>query len=351
MHDRSPVRRASRALAMVVAAATLACSSGCRSATPVTSHASDVSTLPSGLRRVDPHPLYVLDYIGDYDALVNTVPQREEEFFATGSSSGAEQDPTARSFGDECTLFSALGGTGRLYGRNRDMPSDTSPTLVLFTAPADGAASIAIVDMTSIGYQGESAPGRLEVAPLLIRDGMNAHGLAIAKADVAFTRPRVYDPARPYRNFMTAMREVLDHARDVPEAAAVLARFNVVFPGTGGHYLVADATGTSAVIEFDGAEMRVLPSAGPWQVATNFVLGTDRTAEPDWRYVEASRRLADAGGVATVAQTMEVLRAVSVPGHTLWSAAYDLGQREASIVVRQRFDTPHRFQLAAAPTR
>lgn len=42
---------------------------------------------------------------------------------------------------------------------------------------------------------------------------------------------------------------------------------------------------------------------------------------------------------------MQVLASVSVPGHTLWSAVYDMSALEMDLAMASRYDKVHRFRL------
>jgi hypothetical protein len=234
-----------------------------------------------------------------------------------------------------------------VYGRNRDMPNGLA-SMVLLTHPSDGQASIGMVDLTTLGFSGDSQDMRLLAAPLLIRDGMNASGVTVSKADVALASAP-YDPAKPTINFMTAMRFVLDHARSTEEAIALLERHNVAF-WDGGHLLVADPSGHSAVLEFGAGRMYVLRNDRPWQVATNFLLfDFSGGPSPCWRYDRLQATLSASGGARSPEEAMLALASVSVAGHNLWSAVYDMRGGGLDLVMSGRFDRIFRFRLRREP--
>jgi hypothetical protein len=287
------------------------------------------------LQKLDEHPLYYMEYSGDYDDLMRFIPQTD-----VGSSAALRPELQA------CSLFAAMGDLRHaIHGRNRGMSSDTLASMVLFAHPSDGQASVAMVDLTTLGYSGGPPDMRLLAAPLLSRDGMNASGVTVSKADVPLISTPRYDPARPTINFMTAMRFVLDHAHSTEEAIELLDRYNVAF-WSGGHFLIADAAGHSAVVEFGPGRLYVLRNDRPWQVATNFLLyAFAGGASPCWRYDRLQATLSASSGVQSREEAMESLASVSVAGRTLWSAVYDMSGREMDLAMARHYERIFRFRL------
>ncbi|GAB3935816.1 hypothetical protein GCM10027614_11290 [Micromonospora vulcania] len=233
----------------------------------------------ASLRRVDDLPLYEMTYLGAYDPTVGT-------------------DATPPSpFG--CSLFAASGDPARpLFARNFDWAAN--PAMVLRTDPPDGYAAISLVDLSYLGVGADpSGDRRLLNAPLLPFDGMNERGLAVGLAadDAASYRP---DPAKPTVGSVRILRLVLDRAATVDEAVALFTRHNLDFDGGPPlHYLLADATGASAVIEFVDGALRVERGTGRWQALTNVpVAGVpEQRRREDRRYGLLATALSQADGV------------------------------------------------------
>ncbi|SCL33259.1 Linear amide C-N hydrolases, choloylglycine hydrolase family [Micromonospora rhizosphaerae] len=287
-----------------------------RAGTPTASRqdAGQVERTLASLRKVDDLPLYELTYVGDYDPTV-------------GTSATAEASP----FG--CSLFAALGDRGRpLFARNFDW--DPNPALVLRTDPPDGYASVSLVDISYLGVGPDPAGDRrLLNAPLLPFDGMNERGLAVGLAadDRATARPV---PGRPTVGSVRILRLVLDNAATVDEAIAVFERYNLDFDGGPPlHYLLADATGASAVVELVDGTMRVQRGRGDWQALTNVpVVGVpEPELRQDHRYGVIAAALDKAGGVVDAPAALSVLDAVRQP-HTRWSVTYGLRSGEVRLV-------------------
>lgn len=279
----------------------------------------------ASLRRLDDLPLYEMTYSGRYDPTVG---------LAT---------PSASPFG--CSLFAAAGDRARpLFARNFDW--DPNPALLLRTDPPDGYASVSMVDLSYLGVGADpTGDRRLLDAPLLPFDGMNARGLAIGLAadDNATARP---EPGRPLVGSVRVQRLVLDSAATVAEAVAVFGRYNLDFEGGPPlHYLLADASGATAVVEFVDGRMRVQPGRGSWQALTNVpVVGVpEERRRDDHRYGVLAEALTRSGGVVDHSAAMKLLDEVR-QAHTRWSVTY--GLRDGAVRLRTATGSPERaYQL------
>ncbi|MER7441164.1 carcinine hydrolase/isopenicillin-N N-acyltransferase family protein [Micromonospora avicenniae] len=289
--------------------------------------AAQVEQTLASLRRVDDLPLYEMTYVGSYDATVGT--------------DAAPASP----FG--CSLFVAAGDRSRpLFARNFDW--DPNPAMVLRTDPSQGYASISLVDLAYLGV-GPDLTGdrRLLNAPLLPFDGMNERGLAVGLAadDAARAEPV---PGKPTVGSVRILRLVLDRAATVDEAVAVFTAHNLDFSGGPAlHYLLADATGASAVIEFVDGQMRVERGQGSWQALTNVpVVGVaEQKRRADRRYDLIAQAMTDADGVVDAAAAFRVLAGVR-QAHTRWSVTYGLRSGEVRLVTaggaERRYELPMR---------
>ncbi len=327
---------------LIGALSSSACAS--RAATPAASPATRTLT---SLEKIADHPLYVMRYEGAYIPADEAVERAVS--FAIGASPWA------------CSLFAALGDADAMvYGRNFDW--EHSPAVLLFTNPPDGYASVALVDIAFLGFTEAEARDltRLSLeerrpllrAPFLPFDGMNEHGLAIGMAAIdASAMP--YDPAKPIIGSLGIIREMLDHARTVDEAVAVLGNYNVDMSGGPAiHYLIADATGKAALVEFYKGEMVVIPHDAPWQQATNFLLSAvadGSTGGNCWRYDKIAARLLLAEGKFSTLDALTLLSDVS-QSSTQWSVVYGISTGEVSIVMGRHYDKVYDFRLPRAGT-
>ncbi|MGB8252931.1 MAG: C45 family peptidase, partial [Anaerolineaceae bacterium] len=246
------------------------------------------------LQKVDDHPLYVLRYPGDYGF---------DEFLKTGLQDETGKT-TRRSDGRDwgCSVFAALSPSGNpRLGRNFDWNDD--PALLLFTDPPNAFASVSMVDIAYLGFD-KATPSRqdrlrLVDAPFLPFDGMNEVGVAIGMMAVPLAEGG-RDPQKVTIGSLHAIRLVLDHAKNVDQAIALLQGYNIDFEeGPPIHYLIADSIGNSVVVEYLDDRLVVTRNDQHWQVATNFILSglTSEMCESScWRYQKAYQTLSQAGG-------------------------------------------------------
>jgi penicillin V acylase-like amidase (Ntn superfamily) len=288
------------------------------------------------LRKVDDYPLYTMTYYGAYDisSEIQTAVMSRERPWA-------------------CSLFAAFGDTRhKLYGRNFDW--EFSPAVLLFTHPPDGYASVSMVDITYLGFRRQDVASlttsqkrsRLLSAPLLPFDGMNEYGLTVGMAAVPESQVLV-DASKPTIGSVRIIRLLLDRARTTDEAIAFLQKYNIDFAGGPPlHYMVADAAGHAATIEWRDGEIQVVRNREPWQVTTNFYLAgsSEDEKEQDLRYYTASKWLKATNGKASSEEAMQLLNSVK-QGHTQWSIVYDMVTGNVSVVMAKRYERVHRFHL------
>jgi predicted small lipoprotein YifL len=308
--------------------------------------AEQVATL-SSLEKVDGYPLYTMRYVGDYPLESGRLPAVE----LPGPTL-----PWA------CSLFATLAGDQeQVYGRNFDW--QFSPALLLFTDPPGGYASVSMVDIAYLGFEGPRA-GALIDLPLAERasllesphwpfDGMNEHGLAVGMAAVP-QGGMAPDPARPTLGSLGIMRHMLDHTRTVDEAINVFEEYNVAWNGGPPlHYLLSDRSGRAMLVEFYQGKMVLLPNEEPWHLATNFLRSAVSSAPGEsaagncWRYDRIEDALSQAGGYLSSGEALDLLAQVA-QHNTQWSVVY--GQRSGEIVVTmgQKYGEAHAFHLPLA---
>ena len=303
------------------------------------------------LELVDQHPLYVMRFVGEYGGRV-TQYESGEMFWTAGRNVPTGQGELP-AWG--CSLFAALGDPeNRQYGRNFDW--NYSPALLLFTDPSDGYASVSMVDLAYLQF-GDAGWTELADLPLAERrplldtpympfDGMNERGLVVGMAAVpASVPPR--EEGRGEIDSLRIIREALDHAGTVEDALALMSRYNILWGGGPAlHYLIADASGQAALIEYQGGEMIVLESTQRWHLATNFLVSSagELTEGRCWRYDRLQAALLGAGGCFSPQAAMDLLADVSVEG-TQWSAVYEMNRGLVHVVMARKYDRPHQFAL------
>ena len=234
-----------------------------------------------------------------------------------------------------CTSFQAVkaGEDGFWYGRNYDYFKN--PTMVTVSHPKKGYASIAVSDMSHFGYSLEKIPESLMqklsclaaiYAPV---DGINEAGLCTSIMALPKQASQQDTPSHDVGTTII-MRLWLDRCATVQEALDLAATVDIrhdAAVGSGYHYMIADATGDAAVLEFDkeeGWKSMVVRKASDknYMLVTNHLLSPKYyTTEPDpavgnphskswWRYETAGNYLDEHNGILTFNQAQECLAMV-----------------------------------------
>jgi len=309
---------------------------------------AEIDSLNS-LQKVDDHPLYVMHYQGPYREAIFTVPgvnelQRSHFEFENPAPLWA------------CSLFTGLANPqGGVYGRNFDW--EFSPALLLFTDPPNGYASVSMVDLAYF-FDAPAVTQLMDLdlndrSPLLNTpsmpfDGLNEEGLAIGMAAVPES-PTPSDPNNKSVGSLGVMRMILDHAATVEDALTIMRDANIIWNGGPQlHYLIADASGEAALVEFVAGEMVVLFNANPWHQATNFLISnTSGSADGVChRYDVITESLQDKQGDLSLGEAMELLGDVS-QSSTQWSVIYQLHTGQISLAMGRHYSEILTFQLKA----
>jgi hypothetical protein len=298
---------------------------------------ASVSPDLTGFEKVDDYPLYVMRFDGDYSFSAYLKSGRLDANFTDGSA-------------PSCTVFAALGiRDNPLMGRNFDFPRN--PALLLFTDPPDGYASVSMVDLGYFGYSMSRLPcpdeglEGLRMTPYLPFDGMNEHGLAVGMAAISYAEPP-NDTEKVTIGEIQVIRLLLDRAKNVDEALELLGDYNIEMVEPPIHYIVADRSRNSAIIELVGGEMKVLRNNEPWQVMTNFILhGSDAPGTvPCPRYRSVYDDLRESGGQVLMGEAMSVLEG-ACQGSTIWSIVYNMETGEINVAMGGEYEKVLNFNL------
>lgn len=302
---------------------------------------SEQRTLES-LQKVDDYPLYVMTYYGDYG--------RESYFFSENNISDDKQYYLENDERCACTCFTAMGNPeSKIFGRNFDFFH--RPGLILFTNPPNAHSSVSMVDIYYCGYDINTPITTLEdrrgllSAPLLPFDGINEKGVAIGLMAVPYAEPP-YSSTKKMIYDLDVIRLVLDYADDTDEAIDLINNYNIEFTEIPLHFLIADSSGHSAVIEFINDSLIVIENDLPYQVSTNFLIYNEL---PDlegncWRYDSALDALEDSNGNISLNDGMNILNSVS-QNNTMWSIEYIMNTGDIMVVAGRNYDRVKEYNL------
>ena len=294
---------------------------------------------------VDEYPSYTMTFFGDFGI---------GQLLKTGKYHSYIYD--IETVGN-CSTIAALNTEGDvLFGRNLDWTEEVG-TNVVFTDSPDGYATITVAHLSY--YESYYESGSLEdkfyflMSPYSVYDGMNECGLAISHMQNLDEDPAGAqdDPDKFTFGGGTIMRIVLERAANVDEALELLKLYN----HSRSHrtrYLISDASGDSAVVEYYDQKPAVTRNSHPWQVATNvriYQQTQEQIRSRCFRYPIAYDSLAALNGKVTSQEMLDIVESISVniPGgsKTEWSTLYNLTTGEVKFVVNRKFATPYIYQL------
>ncbi|MCD6067303.1 MAG: hypothetical protein K0S33_2129 [Bacteroidetes bacterium] len=259
-----------------------------------------------------------------------------------------------------CSLFTSFGDTSHyLFARNFDNPQGWKcKTLICRTDPEDGYASLSLVRLADMGYDVSEDLENLSYdrkkglvnAVFFTPDGINEKGVVVALAAVDPQRLKG-DSSKPFINCSYLIREILDHAKDVEEAKAIIKKYNIMNDVWSGsfdqHLLIADASGKSVIAEISDGEFQFIPNTANWQATTNSPSYRVPMAEQKkncTRFNAISYTMEAAKGNMTTNDAMQLLQQI---GHqyTEWSAVYDISARGMTVVIDFDFTKKYRFSI------
>lgn len=244
-----------------------------------------------------------------------------------------------------------------LFGRNFDWNS--CDAMVVMSYPENAYASISTVNMDFI-RQGAGGMAGLALkadevmtiaalyAPL---DGMNEKGLAVSVNMIQDSATIRQNTEKPDITTTTAIRLLLDKAGTVEEALEMLSQYDMhASMGMMVHLAVADASGSSVVVEYVGNEMMVTETP----VVTNFYLtegekygiGTEQSHE---RY-EILMRYLEENKFMEETEVRNALDRVSKDNFgefesTEWSIVFHLSKGKATYYHREDYTQGYVFTL------
>ena len=280
-----------------------------------------------------------------------------------------------------CSAFTADTQSGdRVFGRNYDFSATN--TAIVYTDPGEGRhASYSTIDLSFLGLDADKDVETIGqkfltlAAPYVPLDGINDAGVAcgifMSYQGEGKGTPTDTQTDRPDITSTTLLRLILDYADSVEDAVALAQQYDLHDSASSCfHYMVADSTGRSAILEWvgtdadhdaDGAERQLnvlwndtdaLSDSADWQVVTNFIKTPgyydDTTAEMKGldRYEHLAAALRETDGiVADKDAAMDLLASVGrrtwnnddSNSNTVHSVVYDLTDKSVLWVGNEHY--------------
>ena len=280
-----------------------------------------------------------------------------------------------------CSAFTADTQSGdRVFGRNNDFSATN--TAIVYTDPGEGRhASYSTIDLSFLGLDADKNVETIGqkfltlAAPYVPLDGINDAGVAcgifMSYQGEGKGTPTDTQTDRPDITSTTLLRLILDYADSVEDAVALAQQYDLHDSASSCfHYMVADSTGRSAILEWvgtdadhdaDGAQRQLnvlwndtdaLSDSADWQVVTNFIKtpgyydGTSAEMKGLDRYEHLAAALRETDGiVADKDAAMDLLASVGrrtwnnddSNSNTVHSVVYDLTDKSVLWVGNEHY--------------
>ena len=306
------------------------------------------------IEKISNCPFYSMNYYGEdcFDEYLLRGAQSLEDycvFIETALILNRENPTGHNNFG--CGAFVAQNANSDiLFGRNMDC--ECAIPMLLRLNDNSSYRFLSLVNMAFLDWD-ESTYDSLEIDSKLTlatayspSDGINEYGFAVAiLTDADAIYPKQNDKKTLFD--MTLPRLLLSKAKSVEEAIHYTEKYNYFYDVAPLHYMVADASGHSAVIEFVDGKMVVTKAENKYQAVTNFTLfdNPTKTGFGKDRYDNILNVLEKQGGIISEEDALELLKSNVIPGDEQWSAVYNLTQKTLSVTFSGDYKNIHRFKL------
>ncbi len=326
---------------------------------------NEIKTINS-IERIDDYSLHLMTVSSDYglDELIEQGGVESDSelvsFVIDKVLKGLPVEINVPDFG--CSTFQAQNEENEwIFARNYDL--GYVPSMIVVCEPENGYKSVSIANMDVLGYNTPDAPNSLMqkvmalASPYLPMDGINEMGLSIG---VLLIRDEAthQDYSDLDLTTTTAIRYVLDKAKDVDEAIALFESFDMHSSSNAAyHFQIADAQGDSAIIEYIGDEISVIKKGGETPMAlTNFIVSEANYGfgKGHDRYEIIINALEESNGIMSEEEAMDVLESVSqytydpqteTGSTTQWSVVYNNTDLSMDISVGGDFETIYEYNF------
>ncbi|BBB32532.1 choloylglycine hydrolase [Thermotomaculum hydrothermale] len=236
------------------------------------------------LKKISDYPVLRLDFYGTNPFLPKNAKELKRMIKMFYPSA------TKRRNDIYCSLIASKSNNGTIYGRNFDWYKAVPVVVVSHAIEGKRYASISLTDGVYLSVKGDCGlMDKINAAGAYISpfDGMNEKGLFISIALVKQEKvPQ--DSKKETISSVLMVRKILDKAATVKEAIDIVNSYNIdFFPGPHVHFLIGDANGDGAIVEFTSKGVKVIEKKDP-VFATNFTF-YDKAEDADldslcWRY-------------------------------------------------------------------
>ncbi len=311
---------------------------------------NEINTLMS-IRKISSKLVYKITYHGDYalDKYLNTGAESWDEvlnFLNESLCRGVGKYVYGES---RCSSFFAKTPDGDyILARNLDT-LEAIPSIIK-TNTSTGYKTIGVTNFARGGWNENNPVLKLTAlsSPYYTLDGVNEYGLAVASSSVPTGSGSKADERKISIHDITVNRVIIDKARNVEEAISLLSKFNIKMEKTyPTHYMIADAEGNCAVIEYIDGNMKVIEKTGNYQIATNFILYNNKKliGYSSGRYMAFDKVLSQTNGIISAEAALELLEKNVVPGEAQWSVVYNLSKKTMTIKFHNDIENTYYYSV------
>ena len=271
--------------------------------------------------------------------------------------------PDPEHSGFACSTYNAKTPDGDyIFARNFDYKE--APCVVAWTNPENGYKSVSVIDSTFFihgtkHFTMKNSKSHLRVmgAPYMAMDGINEKGFSCGVLEIKSKATKQNTGKKPIITTV-ALRAVLDKCATVEEAIDLFASYDMhdsLFINY--HYQLADAHGTSAIIEYVNNEMHVIKQKKKDDnlILTNYFLtpggdNHDGRGYDRYNHIEETLKLKD--GVLTEDEAMKLLSEVTLHYQhktfkhmviTIWSAVYNCNEKSMLLCAGMDYSKKYKF--------
>lgn len=348
--------------------------------------------------------LYVMNYTADYklDELLamgeGSLVEALSNLYKTLLPDSRVLLQNASTQGVGCSTFSAASADGGyVLGRNYDYPVGGNYYMVVRTNPKQGYKSIGMADMSALmektdGENPFTTVRNQEIslfAPFSVLDGINEKGLMCSFMQLEY-ESTMQNRGKTKMLSNWVLRALLDKCETVNQAIELMDQYDMqsIFQNEDMdlHYILADAQGDRAIVEYVANEMHVLRAPellgqeAPYVLATNFYLTPGRRVDAKtglwekkelgyWRFDVMLNNLQNNPN-PTKAEAMDYMKSVRILFNdqdeiealkrlnrdpekienwswmSLWSSVYNSQDLSMDVCIRENYDKKFSFSIS-----
>ncbi len=305
----------------------------------------------SSIKKINDIPVYEMNYKGEYafDKYLKTGSKNYNEYINYMDANLLKGIPKIYYDNFECSTFFAKTPEGD-YILARNLDTEVTIPFVLKTNSQNGFKTLGMANLHNVNWNNTNLVSKLTAlaAPYYTFDGMNEKGVAIggmsvpkgSKSDINDNKITLYDYA--------VVRLTIEKAISVEDAIKQLLQYNIKmadkYPS---HYMIADADGNSAVIDYVDGEMKIVKKEGNYQIATNMLSFNNEKhlGYSSDRYRAFEKTLSETDGIISIEDAFKLLEENTTPGEAKWSSIYNLTDKTMSVEFYGDYEKTYIYRL------